>query len=103
MKIWLTRCVSACKAAPWVLGRWEHGDTALMCLGTSQLGYSWILQPSTMPRAYLNFLNYHGGLPLHTYQAVRVRPGSCMHMRSQETGMRAETGRGESRRGRGNT
>ena len=54
--------------------RWEHGDTALMCLGTSQLGYSWILQPSTMPRAYLNFLNYHGGLPLHSYQAVRVRP-----------------------------
>ena len=44
-----------------------------MCLGTSQLGYSWILQPSTVESAYVRFLNYHGGRPLSTYEAVRVR------------------------------
>ena len=53
--------------------RWQHGDTALMCLATSQIGYSWIMRPSTLPPSYVNFLNRHGGNPLHNYAAVRVR------------------------------
>ena len=44
-----------------------------MCIATSQLGYSWILLPKTLPAAYVNFLNYHGGKRLYHYQAARVR------------------------------
>ena len=53
--------------------RWKHGDTALMCLATSQIGYSWIMRPSTLPSSYVNFLNRHGGRELWHYAAVRVR------------------------------
>lgn len=53
--------------------RWKHGDTALMCLSTSQIGYSWIMQPSTLPPAYISFLNRHGGAPVYQVQALRVR------------------------------
>lgn len=52
--------------------RWKHGDTALMCLSLSQLGYSWILKPSTLPQAYVNFLNHHGGKDLYKYRALRA-------------------------------
>ena len=41
--------------------RWKHGDVALMCLSTMQLGYSWIILPSTLPKSYIRFLNTHGG------------------------------------------
>ena len=43
-----------------------------MCLATSQLGYSWILMPQTLPPAYNSFLNYHGGKEMYHYDAVRV-------------------------------
>ena len=43
-----------------------------MCLSTSQIGYSWIMRPSTLPPAYINFLNRHGGAPVHHYRAVQV-------------------------------
>ena len=52
--------------------RWRHGDTLLMCLSTSQIGYSWIMAPNTLPPAYINFLNRHGDAPLHHLAAVRV-------------------------------
>ena len=55
--------------------RWRHGDTLLMCLSTSQIGYSWIMAPDTLPPAYINFLNRHGNAPLHHLAAVRV----CMY------------------------
>lgn len=51
--------------------RWQHGDTALMCLSTSQIGYSWLMEPSTLPSAYLNFLNRHGGAEVYKYRAVQ--------------------------------
>jgi hypothetical protein len=44
-----------------------------MCLATSQIGYSWIMRPSTLPPSYVNFLNRHGGRELWHYAAVRVR------------------------------
>ena len=58
--------------------RWKHGDTALMCLATSQIGYSWILRPSTLPPSYVHFLNRHGGRELWHYAAVRVRRLHCL-------------------------
>ncbi|KAI7842218.1 hypothetical protein COHA_004131 [Chlorella ohadii] len=53
------------------LTRWEHGDVALMCLATSQLAYSWIVLPQTLPSSFVRFLNKHGGKPLYVYDAVR--------------------------------
>ena len=64
--------------------RWRHGDTALMCLATSQLGYSWIMLPSTLPPAYVHFLNHHGGKQLHHYTATRV--GSLPQLLSSRLG-----------------
>ena len=64
--------------------RWKHGDTALMCLATSQLGYSWIMLPSTLPPAYVHFLNHHGGKQLHHYAATRV--GSLPRLPSSRPG-----------------
>ena len=52
--------------------RWKHGDTALMCLATSQIGYSWIVLPQTLPPGYVRFLNQHGGKQDCHYGAVRV-------------------------------
>lgn len=52
--------------------RWRHGDTLLMCLSTSQIGYSWIMAPDTLPPAYINFLNRHGDASLTHLAAVRV-------------------------------
>ncbi|GAX83428.1 hypothetical protein CEUSTIGMA_g10853.t1 [Chlamydomonas eustigma] len=38
------------------LTRLEHGDTVLMCLSTSQIIYSFVMMPSTLPRSYIRFL-----------------------------------------------
>ena len=78
----LIRCGNKKDASPIVrrmlaLSRWKHGDTALMCIATSQLGYSWMLMPETLPTAYTNFLNYHGGKNMYHYQAVRVSHHKC--------------------------
>lgn len=54
--------------------RWRHGDTALMCLSTSQIGYSWLMQQNTLPPAYINFLNRHGGAEVFQYRAVQAHP-----------------------------
>ena len=53
--------------------RWRHGDTGLMCLCTSQLAYSWICKPQTLPPAFVHFLNKHGGKEMWFYRAARVR------------------------------
>ena len=52
--------------------RWRHGDTGLMCLCTSQLAYSWICKPQTLPPTFVHFLNKHGGKELWFYRAARV-------------------------------
>ncbi|KAL4452113.1 hypothetical protein ABPG75_007775 [Micractinium tetrahymenae] len=51
--------------------RWRHGDVALMCLSTAQIGYSWIALPQTLPPSYVRFLDRHGGKAPHVYAAVR--------------------------------
>lgn len=72
----LVRCGNLPTAAPWkrkllAPTRWQHGDVALMCLSTIQLGYSWIVCPSTLPPSYVRFLNKHGGKDLQYMDAVR--------------------------------
>lgn len=60
--------------------RWRHGDVALMCLSTSQICYSWIALPQTLPRSYVRFLDRHGGKTPLVYDAIRemVRRSASM-------------------------
>lgn len=51
--------------------RWKHGDSAMMCVATSQILYSWIMMPQTLPPAYVKFLNRHGGRQQWHYNAAR--------------------------------
>lgn len=51
--------------------RVPHGDVMLMCLAITQLGYSWMVTPQTLPKSYVRFLNKHGGKPDYMYGAVR--------------------------------
>ena len=51
--------------------RYAHGDVALMCLATAQLGYSWIILPSTLPGAYIKFWNKHGGKSKYVMDSIR--------------------------------
>jgi hypothetical protein len=72
----LVRCGNLPTAQPWkrhllAPTRWKHGDVALVCLSTAQIGYSWIVLPETLPSSYVAFLNKHGGKPLYVYQGVR--------------------------------
>ena len=72
----LVRCGNLPAAAPWkrrLLSptRWRHGDVVLMCLSTAQIGYSWIILPSTLPPSYIRFLNRQGGKSLAVYDALR--------------------------------
>lgn len=60
--------------------RWQHGDTTLMCLATSQILYSWIMMPHTLPPSYIKFLNRHGGRQQWHYNAARVCSMPCLHM-----------------------
>lgn len=73
----LVRCGNKPDASPLIRElltptRWRHGDTALMCACTSQIGYSWICKPQTLPPVYVHFLNHHGGKELWFYKAARV-------------------------------
>jgi hypothetical protein len=52
--------------------RFSQGDVLLMCLAMSQLGYSWIVEPSTLPVSMLKFLNKHGGQSSHVMDAIRA-------------------------------
>ncbi|CAL8462877.1 g2411 [Coccomyxa elongata] len=72
----LVRCGNKPDAPPLVRRlltptRWRHGDTALMCACTSQIGYSWICKPQTLPATFVHFLNHHGGKELWFYRAAR--------------------------------
>eukprot|EP00873_Tetraselmis_striata_P041904 jgi/Tetstr1/462168/TSEL_007233.t1 len=51
--------------------RWEHSDTLLMCLASSQLLQSWLALPETLPASYVKFLNVHGGKKPLVYNALR--------------------------------
>ncbi|CAK0784870.1 hypothetical protein CVIRNUC_008075 [Coccomyxa viridis] len=72
----LVRCGNKPDAPPAVrklltATRMKHGDTALMCACTSQIGYSWICKPHTLPPTFVHFLNHHGGKELWFYKAAR--------------------------------
>lgn len=72
----LVRCGNLPGTGPWKRAalaptRWEHGDVALMCLSASQIMYSWICAPSTLPPFYTRFLERHGGKPLEHIAAMR--------------------------------
>ncbi len=73
----LVRCGNLPGAAPaWRRAalaptRWAHGDTALMCLASSQLLYSWVVLPSTLPPAYVRFLDKHCGAAPAVIAGVR--------------------------------
>lgn len=72
----LIRCGNLPEAARWkrillTPTRWPHGDVLLMCISTAQLGYSWIVLPSTLPASYVRFLNKHGGKDIVYLNAVR--------------------------------
>ena len=51
--------------------RFSQGDVLLMCLAMSQLGYSWIVEPSTLPVSMLKFLNKHGGQSAQVMDEIR--------------------------------
>lgn len=52
--------------------RMTHGDTLLMCLASSQIIYSFVVIPKTMPRSYVNFINRHALKPRYVWTALRV-------------------------------
>ena len=59
--------------------RVAHGDTALMCAACAQITYSWMVAPHTLPRAFVRFLDKHGGRDASFYAAARelaTRPAS---------------------------
>jgi hypothetical protein len=54
----------------------QNGDTLLMCVATSQILYSFIMAPSTLPHTYVRFITRMGGKDPSVWAAIRVRrPG----------------------------
>jgi hypothetical protein len=52
--------------------RHPHGDTLLMCLASSQILYSFLMMPQTLPTSYVRFIQKALGKPEHVVQAFRV-------------------------------
>jgi len=48
-----------------------HGDTLLMCIASCQVLWSWLLEPQTLPSAYVKFLDHHGGKGRSVLDAIR--------------------------------
>lgn len=55
--------------------RMQHGDTALMCLSASQIVYSLVMMPSTLPKSYVRFLTRHVNKENYVFQALQVGHG----------------------------
>ncbi|KAG7673374.1 hypothetical protein Ndes2526B_g03184 [Nannochloris sp. 'desiccata'] len=80
----LVRCGNLPTAAPWkrrllTPTRWKHGDVFLMCLSTSQIGYSWLVLPHTLAPSYRRFLDKHGGKEMYILEAVREMSRQVRH------------------------
>ncbi len=80
----LVRCGNLPTAAPWkrrllTPTRWKHGDVFLMCLSTSQIGYSWLVLPHTLAPSYRRFLDKHGGKDMYILEAVREMSRQVRH------------------------
>jgi len=51
--------------------RWEHGDTLLMCLASSQILKAWLTAPQTLPASYLRFINVQTNIDPLLHDALR--------------------------------
>ncbi|GLC40870.1 hypothetical protein PLESTB_000014000 [Pleodorina starrii] len=51
--------------------RLQHGDTLLMCVAASQILYSFIMAPSTLPPTYVRFITRMGGKDPTVWAAIR--------------------------------
>ncbi|KAG2452403.1 hypothetical protein HYH02_002646 [Chlamydomonas schloesseri] len=51
--------------------RAAHGDTLLMCAAASQILYSFIMEPSTLPPSYVRFITRMGGKEPFVWAAIR--------------------------------
>lgn len=85
----LVRCGNKPESPPLVRkllapSRFQHGDTALMCASLSQLGYSWIILPQTLPSSYVKFLNHHGGKQPYIYAAIAVRSSTLCNQHTSQ-------------------
>ncbi|XP_054796199.1 uncharacterized protein LOC129301647 isoform X2 [Prosopis cineraria] len=50
---------------------WKHGDIFLMCLSSSQILSSYILNQESLPSSYKSFLNKHGGKDVVILRGVK--------------------------------
>lgn len=65
---------NAAKARNWFHfygSSWRHGDTLLFALGSSQVMYSWIMRPETLPVSFVKFISRTG--PIHPVARAAVR------------------------------
>ena len=75
----------ALRSLLWI-SRWKHADTLCMCIASSQVLYSWIMMPHTLPASYVKFLNKHGGKSQDVVKGIRLvaeRNGVKLGLRSQ--------------------
>ena len=70
------------------ISRWRHADTLCMCAASSQVLYSWIMMPHTLPASYVNFLNKHGGKPRDVTVGIRL----LAERNSRRLGLRKDGG-----------
>ena len=57
--------------------RMRHGDVMLMCLSGSQILYSFIMMPHTMPKSYRHFIDRNTGREAYVWQTVKVLNECC--------------------------
>lgn len=50
--------------------RWADGDVFFLCCNSAVIFHSWILHPELLPKAYIRFLNRHGGKRTAYYKAM---------------------------------
>jgi hypothetical protein len=66
--------------------RWQHGDTALMCISSWQILSCYLVEPDALPRAFVRFLDKMAGFEHWLVPLARVRcqisgahcAGACM-------------------------
>ncbi|MEW5320344.1 MAG: hypothetical protein WDW38_011423 [Sanguina aurantia] len=51
--------------------RSAHGDSVLMCLASSQILYSFIMMPTTLPAAYVHFITKQGNKGEYVWRAIQ--------------------------------
>ncbi|KAG1660912.1 hypothetical protein FOA52_007952 [Chlamydomonas sp. UWO 241] len=51
--------------------RMQHGDTIMMCAAASQIVYSFLMMPSTLPRSYVRFISKQSGKEPWVWKGVQ--------------------------------